>query len=579
MFLRAHEIQLFTNRQATLAELHRNSERYAQGLGDNLALIGRRRVGKTLVLHKFADELLACPEHRRRNRERPILPIYFDIERNLTLPAIFASRFFLTVGETCLRVIDQAPERSLGLLSLTDLLSVAYRSDVPTLIEVGERFLREMEKAQIDERLLLELAFECLEPLARDIDSDVMVILDEFQSITDFDRYPQIRNVLGLLRGVMSRQEKVHYIVAGSSVRMMEQILQQAESPLFGQFRLLSLPPFDRDDTAQLLRKLLPQRDVPARVVGQVYHFTNGHPFYINCLGSAIHQLSAGEEITPETVERAIYAETMMKTGRIYQYCNYVLETSLRAARGQTTLRSVMLLLADEGPLTSSQASRRLRRQAGQINNYFRRLLDYDLIVREGNEYHIVDPVLAMWIKYALLEAVPEYEAFRTSAETYLAQLRERVAALSTELGQAQESVVRELLEELAGHTVEGSWFGQSGELEIPPFVHVGRYRSEDGQVEVDALAEMDSVPSEGKASERWAVEVKWRNRAAGVKELRSLQHKAEKLGARGWCISKMGFTAQALEWGREQGLLLSTAKDLQALRQLTGQAETDDIS
>lgn len=439
MFLRAHEIQLFTDRQATLTELHRNSERYAQGLGDNLALIGRRRVGKTLVLHKFADELL--------DQGRPILPIYFNIERNLTLPAIFASRFFLTVGETCLRVIDQAPERLLGLLSLTDLLSVAYRSDVPTLIEGGERFLREMEKAQVDERLLLELAFECLEPLARDIERDVMIILDEFQSITDFDRYPQIRNVLGLLRGVIARQEKVHYIVAGSSVRMMEQILQQAESPLFGQFRLLSLPPFDRDATAQLLRKLLPQRDVPARVVGQVYSFTNGHPFYVTCLGSAIHQLSAGAEITPETVERAIYAETMMKTGRIYQYCNYVLETSLSAARGQTTLRSVMLLLADEGPLTSSQAARRLRRQAGQINNYFRRLLDYDLIVREGNEYHIVDPVLALWIKYALLEAIPEYETFRSSAETYLAQLRERVEALSTELGQAQESVVRELLE------------------------------------------------------------------------------------------------------------------------------------
>jgi len=332
---------------------------------------------------------------------------------------------------------------------------------------------------------------------------------------------------------------------------------------LFCQFRLLSLSPFDRTDTALLLQKLLPQQDLPAQVVGQVYQFTGGHPFYITCLGSTLHSLSAGGPIMPELVEQAIYTETMTRTGRIYQYCNYVLETSLQAARGQTTLRAVMLLLAGEGPLTSSQAARRLQRQAGQVNNYFRRLLDYDLIEREGNDYHIADPVLALWIKYAVLEGAPEYEAFRRSAEAYLAQLQERVAALSTELGRAQEDLVRELLGRLAGRTVAGRWFGQGGELAVPPFERVGSYRSVDGQVEVDILAEASQNGA------RWAVEIKWRNRAVGLKELQALQHKAQVLKAQGWCISRLGFTAQALEWAKTQSMLLSTAADLQALQRL----------
>jgi len=353
----------------------------------------------------------------------------------------------------------------------------------------------------------------------------------------------------------------VHYIVAGSSVRMMEQIVQRAESPLFGQFRLLSLPSFSRIDTAALLRKLLPQQDLSAQVVGQVHRFTGGHPFYITCLGSTLHHLSGGKTIGPETVEQAIYAETLTRTGRIYQYCNYLLETSLRAARGQTTLRSVMLLLASEGPLTASQAARRLRRQAGQVNNYFRRLLDYDLVEREGNEYHIADPVLALWIRYALLEGMPEYESFRRSAANYLAQLREQVESLSRELGQAQESVVRELLAHLGGRTVTGRWFGRSGRMTIPSFQHIGGYRSPDGQIEVDALAE-----STGDG-ERWAVEVKWRNWAVGVKELQALQRKAEALHAQGWCISRLGFTADALDWAGERDILVSTATDLQALQ------------
>jgi len=560
MFLRTHETKLFTDRQSTLAELHRNADRYTQGLGENVALVGRRRVGKTLVLQKFADELL--------DRDQPILPIYFNVERNMTLPPIFASRFFATVGNTCLRITGQSSNRSFGLPSLTDLLSIAYRSSAPSLIETGERLMRETEKTRADERLMLELAFECLNPLAADLEQEVLVILDEFQAITDFDRYPQIRNVLGLLRGIMAGQDKVHYIVAGSSVRMLEQIFQQAESPLFGQFRTLSLPPFGRADTALLLRKILPQQQVSAQVVGQVYSFTDGYPFYVACLGSTIHQLSESGVITSEVVERAIYTETMMKTGRIYQYCNYILETSLRSARGQTTLRSVMLLLADEGPMTSSQAARRLRRQAGQVNNYFRRLLDYDLVERKQNNYRIADPVLALWIKYALLESATEYESFRRSADVYLAQLRERVEALSTELGMAQESVARELLVQLGGRAVDGRWFGQSGELAIPDFERVGDYCSEDGQVEVDVLAERaDSEHPAG--GERWVVEVKWRNRAVGVKELEALQGKAEKLRGQGWYISRMGFTAQALKWAEARDMLLSTAADLQSLQRL----------
>ncbi len=189
--------------------------------------------------------------------------------------------------------------------------------------------------------------------------------------------------------------------------------------------------------------------------------------------------------------------------------------------------------------------------------------MDYDLIEREGNDYYIADPVLALWIKYSLLEGGPEYESFRHSAETWLIQLRERVETLSTELGVAQESVVRELLEQLAGRAVEGRWFRQNGELTVPHFEQVSGYRSANGQIEADALAE------DTRNGQRWVVEVKWRNRAVGVKELEALQTKAEALCARGWCISRMGFTAQSLDWAAERDILLSTATDLQALQRL----------
>ncbi len=62
-----------------------------------------------------------------------------------------------------------------------------------------------------------------------------------------------------------------------------------------------------------------------------------------------------------------------------------------------------------------------------------------------------------------------------------------------------------------AGQEVDGAWFGRSGRLTLPTFTQVVPYRSADGQVEVDVLAEAVS-------GERWAVELKWQNKVGGEK-------------------------------------------------------------
>ena len=75
--------------------------------------------------------------------------------------------------------------------------------------------------------------------------------------------------------------------------------------------------------------------------------------------------------------------------------------------------------------------------------------------------------------------------------------------------------------------------------------------------MEVDALAEGD---------ERWAVEVKWRGKAAGEKELESLAIKAQDLKARPWFVSRAGFTPAARSYAADQGILISTRTDLEKL-------------
>ena len=141
-----------------------------------------------------------------------------------------------------------------------------------------------------------------------------------------------------------------------------------------------------------------------------------------------------------------------------------------------------------------------------------------------------------------------------------MADLAERFARASTQLGRAKESEVRELLRKLSGLTVPGIYLGQTMAIQVPAFTSIEPYRSPDGQIEIDALAEN---------GELWAVEVKWRRKRVGRSDLEQLLAAATGLQARPWCISQAGFTPEAQSFAAENGILTSNAENLAALAKM----------
>ena len=118
---------------------------------------------------------------------------------------------------------------------------------------------------------------------------------------------------------------------------------------------------------------------------------------------------------------------------------------------------------------------------------------------------------------------------------------------------------MRETLRAFADQEVDGAWFGRSGRLTLPTVRDVAPYRSADGQVEVDALAETVS-------GELWAVELKWQNKVVVEKELTALAAKARTLNARPWCVSRSGFTPAARAYVEANNILISTRADLEKI-------------
>ena len=419
MLLREHERALFTNRDEILAALHRNAELIQQGEGVNLALIGQRRIGKTMLAQRFADDLY--------ERRLPLVPVYFNVARNLSVPSVFAVRLLASISRSFVEADGRRAEGSGGVLDAASLLAVVDQTREETIVATARQVTREMEKDRPDERLLLETTLSCLEQTAQHTGRKPLVILDEFHNVTQLDSFPRIKDALSVVGQALSQQTRVRYIAASSNIRMVEWIVQSATSPLFGQFRVVPVPPFDRAATAEFCRKSLPERLLTQEIIARLFEFTFGHPFYLNCLTTAMCWLDR-DETGRDVLDRAIYEEILTRGGRIYQYCEHRVEMALAEARGTTTLRSVLLVLTEEGRPNLSEIGVPLKRTPGEVRSYLKRLADFDLIGREGRRYYITDPIIALWIKFTVLERAPEYSGYKDAIRRYQDRLAEQTA-------------------------------------------------------------------------------------------------------------------------------------------------------
>jgi len=235
-------------------------------------------------------------------------------------------------------------------------------------------------------------------------------------------------------------------------ISLMERIFLKADSPLFVHFQLERVGPFGREDSNELARKRLTaiESPVPPDVLATVYQVTRGHPFYIYATTMRVLEMVSllHKPLTSQTVQEAFVLETLGTTGRIYNLCRYVLEESLHRARGETVPQAVLQVLAREiGGLTLAQLARRLKRPSGAIRQVLNWLIEVDLVEqREDKRYVFRDPVLQLWVAYFYagleLSGIPRQKVL----DQLVSELMEKYQRVTTELGLAKESQVREIL-------------------------------------------------------------------------------------------------------------------------------------
>lgn len=541
---------LFTDRETELGQIKHILHSFKTGPAEHIALFGLRRVGKTLLLKELIRQILET--------EPGIAPIYMDFSTLCSSPENFALGY---VGSLCYWLFEKGRTDPEIYLNPSTIPVALARHGADDLIEDIQPILQELARAKPDRQALLRQVFRFPRQVVSKRNIRLVLVFDEFQEIRTLENFPESRNVLSLFRAEMQTQTGIEYILAGSAISILSHLISQSDSPLFAQFTRLMVEPFPRSSTRLLVEKLIAD-PLEADIYPLIHSLTLGHPFYITALSRQLSYLLevVQRPATSDTVKQAFLIETLAPGGRIYDFCRYVYDLSLQKASGYGSLKAVLQILATEEGLTATQIARRLKVTSATASDYLRWLCEVDLVQVKDHMYSFQDPVLRFWVGNIVKGIEVSLTAEPLDLKALMARLDAQFQRAAEELGIVQESLIRELMRSFKGQVIEGRWFGSLPSVQLPTFSEVSRFQTEDGQIELDALAS-------NSAGSDWIAEVKWKNKRAGKKDLEKLLKRSQQRDAQGWYVSKAGFTTEALSLATDQKIYVSDETSLQEIK------------
>ena len=344
----------------------------------NYALVGPRRIGKTTVLLKVKEKL-------ERNQ---IIVAYVDLSVYRFSPYDFAQDIMSQITRAYAKDLGKIEKASVALSNLLKTLTKLKRLRLtlePSVDETGQFSVQikpEIEETQ-DYRSVFLLAFDYANEVSRKSGKRIVVMIDEFPSITEFKRYPKLEAIMETFRSILEGRENVEYVVSGSRVHYMRNILGKGESPLFGHFVMMEIAPLPEEYAIQLYMQSAKAERKEAEAA---WKLVGGHPYYLIMLG----ENRKPDESVAETYERILTSSS----GALYLYVNYILKEDLGSSTKEARLRRILQAIA-QGQNASSKIAKQVKLQLSSVPFYLQELEKYDLIEKKEGKYWLKDKVVS----------------------------------------------------------------------------------------------------------------------------------------------------------------------------------------
>jgi len=338
--------------------------------GNNLVLISPRRMGKTGLIHHCFEQ----------SEFKDYYTFFIDILHSSSL-----REFTFVFGrEVFERLLSKGKRMKKMLLQTMESLQGSFGIDPMTGNPTFGLQLGDIASADYT----LEEIFQCLEQA----DKPCIVAIDEFQQITN---YPE-KNVEALLRSYIQRTTNISFIFAGSERHIMQEMFQIESRPFYYSAEMMELNAIKKEVYVPFIMQKFEEkhRKIDLNLVENVYDLFNGHTFYVQkTFNEAFLNTPKRGACTIKTISESI--ETLLE---IYSPFFKVMLSEM-PEKQKEVFYSIALDGSAEAITSAEFIDRHSLSSASSVQAASKRLLDRDLITKEGKEYRLTDRLFSLWIK------------------------------------------------------------------------------------------------------------------------------------------------------------------------------------
>jgi len=362
--------EAFTDRQNELKELETDLLN-----GQNVALIAPRRYGKSSLVRRASQELIA----------QGVLVAEVDLMKAPTKER-FASHLARAIHADLASPIFKAKDAALKLfesLRVTPVITISPADG-------SYSFSFTVTHAQEDIDATIERLLELPAQLAAEQKKRVVVYFDEFQEVTDID--PKLP---ALMRAVFQEQPDVAHVYAGSKRDMMSRLFNERNEPFYRSAKVMEIGGISNELFTTFIKERFDATDrgVADAAVEKLLAITHGHPYATQELASSLwDQVPLGFTASVADLETALDSVLRSENARF----TLLWENSSRSQR-----QLLQALAVEPGHVQSSTFIRQHGLpSASTMQKAMQALVSLELIGRRPDgAYEIVEPFLTEWIR------------------------------------------------------------------------------------------------------------------------------------------------------------------------------------
>lgn len=379
--------QEFFGHQETLSLLKRRVIDLKEGYRQNIAILGNRFIGKSVLLQYFLLNL----------DDEDVIDVYLDLE-NKNLDYVF-SKF---IGSL---LYNFAKTKNLPLHDDINVLLEATKKDIPETVEVIKRIRRDLQQGKASRAYLGLLTLP--EIFTNESKKYCLLVIDEFQHLEGME----IADAFQVLGKKIMTQKRCLYIVASSYPAQAKRIIAEKLSLLFGNFEMLQIEPLDSSCSQLLIDRRLVSKKIGAQLRVFLADFCGGHPLYLNLICRELINLSAihnQDEIYMPLLAQAVENTIFDRWGVLSRHFELIIN-DIQNTKGHQQVPSILMAIANghhkiDDIVTMLESKRTYVRQ--KVNM----LLEAGVIVKNGNFHYFKDKLFKYWIKFVYQKRLKDVE-------------------------------------------------------------------------------------------------------------------------------------------------------------------------